>query len=150
MLYNRTPTQDGNSTFEKLRGKNPDLRSVRVLRCLTYNCMPYSLRKNFQDKAIRKDLLGTTPEKQHKVLNLDNGDIYYVKHAQFNEIFFSKNEIKFDTYKFTRDLAANEGSDVIDDDSSTFGEDDEENTMTPPTRISTTIKIKKDSDGYGD
>lgn len=108
MLYNRTPTQEVPSTFKNLRGKKPSLHSVRVFECLTYARVPDALRKKLQDKAIRTALMGTTPGNQHKVLDLDSGDIYYVRHAQFNETVFLNYGTKLYTYEWPKALTANE------------------------------------------
>lgn len=98
MLYNRTPTKDKPSPFERLTGKKPDLSTIRKFGCLVYARIPPDKRTKLQDKALKMALLGTMPGKQHKLLDLDTGNIVYVRHAQFNETVFPKYGNHFDEY----------------------------------------------------
>jgi hypothetical protein len=50
-----------------------------------YEKVPDEKRQKLFEKSIRTALLRCLPGLQYKVLDLDNGDMYHVRHIQFDE-----------------------------------------------------------------
>jgi hypothetical protein len=86
-LHNRTPSSTSGSVtpYERLYGRVPSLGNLRIFGCLAYAEVPDEKRKRLFEKSIRTALLECLPGMQYKVLDLDNGDIHYVRHVKFDE-----------------------------------------------------------------
>jgi hypothetical protein len=86
-LHNQTPSSTSGSftTYERLYGRVPSLGNLRIFGCLAYAKVPDEKRKTLFEKSIRTALLECLPGKQYKVLDLDNGDIHYVRRVKFDE-----------------------------------------------------------------
>jgi hypothetical protein len=86
-LHNRTPSSTSGSVspYERLYGRVPSLGNLRIFGCLAYAKVPDEKRKKLFEKSIRTPLLERLPGMQYKVLDLDNGDIHYVRCVKFDE-----------------------------------------------------------------
>jgi hypothetical protein len=86
-LHNRTPlsTSESVTPYERLYGRVPSLETLRIFGCLAYAKVPDEKRKKLFEKSIRTALLECLPGMQHKVLDLGNSDIHFVRHVKFDE-----------------------------------------------------------------
>jgi hypothetical protein len=86
-LHNRTPSSTSGSVtpYERLYGRVPSLRNLRIFGCLAYAKVRDEKTKKLFEMSIQKGLLECLPGMQYKVLDLDNGDIHYVRHVKFDE-----------------------------------------------------------------
>jgi hypothetical protein len=89
-LHNRAPaTKSGRVTpYQKVCGRIPSLGNIRIFGCLVYAKVADEKRKKLFEKAVKCALLQCLPGIQYKVLDLDNGDIYCVRDANFDETKF--------------------------------------------------------------
>lgn len=70
--------------FEAVHGHAPALSPIKIFGWLTFAQVPDEKRQKLFEKSIRTALLRCLPGRQYKVLDLDNGDIYHVRHAEID------------------------------------------------------------------
>lgn len=89
---NRIPQKGLNnkSPYEVLTGRVPHLNGVKfkTFGCLTFVKVPSEKRKKLDEKSVPTIYLGTERGNHVKVLDPDNGNIYVVRHAKFDETIY--------------------------------------------------------------
>lgn len=87
-LKNLTPTRatGGRTPIEVWRGKKPTVSYLKAFGCMTYYYVPKNIRSKLQPRALRGILIGySTESRAYRVYRPDNGKIYAVRTAKFNE-----------------------------------------------------------------
>ena len=117
-LHNRTPPSrsEGATPYEKVYGKAPSLKDVRIYGCLAFGKVPEEKRKKLSEKSVRAALLQALPGKQYKLLDLDNGDVFYVRQAKFDETSFPSYGSKAGKFSEHEDTESEHDSDSDFDD----------------------------------
>jgi hypothetical protein len=98
-LRNRTPSSTSGSItppYERLYGRVLTLGNLRIFGCPAYAKVPDKrMKKLFENKkSIRTALLECLPGMQYKILDLDNGDIHYVRHVKLTSISSPSSPLK--------------------------------------------------------
>jgi hypothetical protein len=125
-LHNRTPATNsrGVTPYQKVFGRIPSLGNILIFGCPVYAKVPDEKRKKLFEKSVKCALLQCLPGIQYKVLDLDNGDIYCLRDAKFDEAkfpFFGSRQGKF--IRIGDEILGGEGSGP--ETSSEYNPDDE-------------------------
>lgn len=86
-LINRSPTRtlEGETPYEKYKGKKPDLSHVKVFGCLAYAKITPNLRK-LDDRSQLLVHLGSEPgSKAYRLYDPQSKKIIVNKHVSFDE-----------------------------------------------------------------
>jgi hypothetical protein len=99
-----------------------------------YAKVPDEKRQKLFEKSIRTALLRCLPGLQYKVLDINNGDIYHVRHTQFDEAVFphfGSNQGKFLTQEEFENLEpasdTDSGEEYAHDGDSESNDDSDDN-----------------------